>query len=620
MLPRRAVRVRPALRSIKEQELPTDQEVQTQEEIKYADFREAIRMLSQAATYHVWLGDNRHEVVDTSRIRELLSMNPPSFTGSSVTENPENLKGAEDALAVSWVVFEGALMGRFFPRELREVDMRSRMSLYVAGLSRQSSKEGKAAMLIGDIDLERFIIHLQQVAEDKLKDREEFKDKRAKINKDGCNRNFYNFTARLVYPQGSMVPRGSKPLACAKCGRNHSGICREGSISCFKCGQSGHFMRQCPKNRQGSGNLSSRAQASSVAPPDRMVPRGVTSSMDGGANCLYAINSRQEQQDSPDVVTGMIRVFDFAVFSLLDSRVSLYFEILYVAMNFDVIPEQPSESVIEWSSSSADPRGCFFSYLEARNCQKQEDSPDVVTSLIRVFDFAVFALLDSKASLSFVIPYVAMNFDVKPEQPSEPVIEWSSCSTVPRGRFFSYLEARKVEVEFLRDNVGWRKRPPPESTPVVNLATLDPKIITPSLSMEQSDAAILALIDKAIQKALSTVIERVIKFEGTIASHALRLDDLTVRVEAQEKAGGISTNIDTPRAKGEVSFSNSPEMPSTLPSTYVSSTVMLEVSVDVEVADNESKRAEETDEELRDEKHGTAKILTDLHETKIGHS
>ena len=55
------------------------------------------------------------------------------------------------------------------------------MSLYVAGLSRQSSKEGKAAMLIGDVDLARFMIHLQQVEEDKLKDREEFKDKRAKI-------------------------------------------------------------------------------------------------------------------------------------------------------------------------------------------------------------------------------------------------------------------------------------------------------------------------------------------------------------------------------------------------------------------------------------------------------
>ncbi|WMV14455.1 hypothetical protein MTR67_007840, partial [Solanum verrucosum] len=90
MPPRRAVRVRPAMKSVEEQELPNALEVQTQEEIKYADFREAIRMLSQVATYHVGQRDNRHEVVDTSRIRELLRMNPPNFTGSSISENSEN--------------------------------------------------------------------------------------------------------------------------------------------------------------------------------------------------------------------------------------------------------------------------------------------------------------------------------------------------------------------------------------------------------------------------------------------------------------------------------------------------------------------------------------------------
>ncbi|WMV38353.1 hypothetical protein MTR67_031738 [Solanum verrucosum] len=32
----------------------------------------------------------RQEVADTSRIQEFLRMNPPSFTGSSTTEDPEN--------------------------------------------------------------------------------------------------------------------------------------------------------------------------------------------------------------------------------------------------------------------------------------------------------------------------------------------------------------------------------------------------------------------------------------------------------------------------------------------------------------------------------------------------
>ncbi|XP_049410723.1 uncharacterized protein LOC125873946 [Solanum stenotomum] len=221
--------------------------------------------------------------------------------------------------------------------------MRSRMSSYVAGLSRQSSKEGKAAMLIGDIDLARFMIHLQQVGEDKLKDREESKDKRAKIvgdefrqqkndanqssilqkqkrpvppsasvpaleNKDGHKRNSYNFRARPAYLQGSIVLRGSKAPSCARCGRTHPGKCRQGQTGCFKCGQEGHVIKECPKSRQGSGNLSSKAQSSSVVPPDRMTPRGATSSTGGGANLFYVINSRQEQKDLPDIVTDRNRL------------------------------------------------------------------------------------------------------------------------------------------------------------------------------------------------------------------------------------------------------------------------------------------------------------------------
>ncbi|KAG5614458.1 hypothetical protein H5410_014282 [Solanum commersonii] len=314
--PRRAVRVRPTMKSV-EEELPSALEVQTQEEIKYVDFCEVIQM-----------------------IRELLRMNPPSFTGSSISENPENfieeLKRVFDVMHVSELE-RSSLMGRFFPRELYEAKIKEFLTLNTESMSVHEYSLSQARRQ-GSYDLARFMIHLQQVEEDKLKDREEFKDERAKIvgdefrqqkndanqsslpqkqkgpappsasalapeNKDGYNRNSYSFRARLAYPQGSMVPRGSKTPACARCGRTHL---------------EGHFMKECPKNMQGSGNLSNRAQASSVAPPDRMVPRGATSSTCGGANHPYAINSRQEQENSPDVVTGMIRVFDFAVYALLD--------------------------------------------------------------------------------------------------------------------------------------------------------------------------------------------------------------------------------------------------------------------------------------------------------------
>ncbi|WMV38098.1 hypothetical protein MTR67_031483 [Solanum verrucosum] len=113
-------------------------------------------MLSQAVTNQVGQQRGaRQEEADTSRIREFLRMNPPSFSGSSTTEDPKNFieelkmvfnvmhvtdivrvelaayqlknvartwfdqwKGSrvEDAPPTSWACFEEAFLGRFFPR------------------------------------------------------------------------------------------------------------------------------------------------------------------------------------------------------------------------------------------------------------------------------------------------------------------------------------------------------------------------------------------------------------------------------------------------------------------------------------------------------------------------
>ncbi|KAH0693675.1 hypothetical protein KY285_020772 [Solanum tuberosum] len=355
-------------------------------------------MLSQVVTNKVGQQRGaRQEVTDTSRIWEFLRMNPPSFTGSSTTKNPESfveelkkvfevmhvadtervelvvyqLKNisrtwfdqwkedrAEDAPPASWACFAEAFLGRFFPRELKEakmvVDMRSRMSLFVGGLSRLSSKESRATMLIVDMDISRLMVYMQQVEEEKLRDREELRNKKAKTwnesgqQKGNVNRssfrqkqkgpapssasapaprnkgeyngqNSQNFRARPAQFQGSMAQRGNWVLACARCGRIHPGKCRDG---------------------QGNRALH---QSSSVAPPDRATPRGSTSGTGGGANRLYAITSRHEQENSLDVVTCMIKVFTFDVYTLLDPRASLSFVTLYVANKLGVLPEKLCE-------------------------------------------------------------------------------------------------------------------------------------------------------------------------------------------------------------------------------------------------------------------------------------
>ena len=83
---------------------------------------------------------------------------------------------------------------------------------------------------------------------------------------------------------------------CAKCGRDHSGECRQGTNACFGCGKSVHMVRDYPQNRgQAGGNAQPRPNpqsATAAEPPKR--------------NKFYALKGREEKEKFANVAIGVL--------------------------------------------------------------------------------------------------------------------------------------------------------------------------------------------------------------------------------------------------------------------------------------------------------------------------
>ncbi|KAG5600611.1 hypothetical protein H5410_031981 [Solanum commersonii] len=208
-------------------------------------------------------------------------------------------------------------------------DMRSRMSFFVSWFSRLSNKKGKASMFIGDVDIAMLMIYVQKVVKDKLNDRDEFRSNRDKTCNEFRQQKIVNVN-RSSFQQRSTSPGPSS--ACAHAQKNITDFkiqnfqnSRARPTQCLKCGLKCHFMRESLKNRKGKV---------------RATPRGATFGTCRGANRLYSITSSQEQENSPNVVTGMVKIFIFDVYESIDPGAILSFMTPYVDMRFDILPEQ----------------------------------------------------------------------------------------------------------------------------------------------------------------------------------------------------------------------------------------------------------------------------------------
>ena len=109
--------------------------------------------------------------------------------------------------------------------------------------------------------------------------------------------------SNLKFEQVKSFSSPKKKPTYGKFGKKHYGECLKGTDNFFSYGKSGHKMRDCPNLKshdKGSGQ--DHASGSSVAP---------------NKNRFYVLHSRGEQETSPDVVTGMLKIFTLDVYVYL---------------------------------------------------------------------------------------------------------------------------------------------------------------------------------------------------------------------------------------------------------------------------------------------------------------
>ncbi|XP_070024988.1 uncharacterized protein [Nicotiana sylvestris] len=210
-------------------------------------------------------------------------------------------------------------------------------------------------------------------------------------------------------------------------------------------------MRDCP-NRDSGGMVqpanSTTGSVMSVHPSGRESQssagrgrgRGRWSSSGGNQNHSYALVGRHDQESSLDVVTGMLIICSHDVYALIDPGSTLSYITPIVARKFGIVPKilndpfAVSTSVGELIIARCIYRGCTVAV-----CGRQT-SADLVE--LEMLDFDAIMDMDWLAAC-----YATVGCRAKTARfhfLGEPVLEWVGNTATPRGRFISYLKARKM--------------------------------------------------------------------------------------------------------------------------------------------------------------------------------